>query len=491
MSDRELHFKSAVEIGGLIRTGRLTSVDVTKAMLSRINEIDDIYVSYLHVCGDRALERAATLDREIQLGICRGPLHGVPVAVKDLCYTDFAPTTAGTKIHAGFVPPFTSTVVTRLEAAGAVILGKLAMTEGAYTNHHPDIPYPPNPWNEDYWVGSSSTGSGVGTAAGLCFGSIGSDTGGSIRLPSATCGLTGIKPTWGRVSRHGIFALGDTLDHIGPMTRSVADAAAMLQAVSGWDANDPTSIDAPVPDYMLELEKGIRGMRIGLDRRYAFENTDGDNTSALKSAVAVFEKLGARIVDVEFPEYDEAVKHWNMLCSVETALAHRETYPKRKNEYGAGLSALIELGLSASGLEVAKGNIVRRTFTEALATMFRDVDCMLVPTLPIAIPSLEQMSSYGSDPEKLLSIIRFTAPFDLSGTPTITLPNGFDKNGLMTSMQLAGPRLSEDILIRGGHAFQRATDWHTSEPPMKASILRAEHQSREQGAPAVTNGLHA
>lgn len=468
MSDRELHFKSVVEVAELIRTGRLTSVAVTRAILSRIEAIDDIYVSYLHVCSSRALEQAAVLDREIQLGICRGPLHGVPVAVKDLCFTEFAPTTAGTKIHKGFVPPFTSTVVARLEAAGAVILGKLSMTEGAYTNHHPDIPYPPNPWNEEYWVGSSSTGSGVGTAAGLCYASIGSDTGGSIRLPSATCALTGIKPTWGRVSRHGIFALAETLDHIGPMARSAADAAVMLQAVAGWDVNDPSSIDAPVPDYVMELEKGIRGIRIGLDRKYAFENIDNDNANALEAAIKVFEKQGARIVDIEFPEYDDLIRHWNTLCSVETALAHHDSYPSRKGEYGAGLSGLIDVGLSATGLEIGKGNIARRTFTEALATMFANVDCMIIPTLPIAVPSIQQMSSYGSDPERLLSIIRFTAPFDFSGTPTITMPNGFDKNGLMTSMQLAGPRLSEDILIRGAHAYQRATDWHTREPPLSA-----------------------
>jgi amidase len=468
MSERILHFKSLAEVSQLIREAKLSSVDVTKAMLDRIQKIDGKYVSYATVLRERALEQAAQLDHEIAGGTWRGPLHGVPVAVKDLCYTTFAPTGAGSKLRENFVPPFNSTVVDRLESAGAVMLGKLAMTEGAYTSHHPEIPYPPNPWNEDYWVGSSSTGAGVASATGMCYGSIGSDTGGSIRLPCVTCGLTGIKPTWGRVSRHGVFPLADSLDHLGPMTRSAADAAMMLQAIAGWDKNDPTSIDAPVPDYFGELGKSVRDLRIGLDRDYAFAGVDPANTKALEAAIAKFEQLGARIVPVKFPEYRELIAEWNTLCAVETALAHRETYPTQKGKYGPALAQHIELGSKITGLDVANGFIKRLEFTGALASMFSSIDCMIIPTLPMPVPSLVQMSEYGANPDVLLSIIRFTAPFDLSGTPTITLPNGFDANGLPTSMQLIGPRLSEHVLIRAAHAFQSMTDWHLKEPPMRA-----------------------
>lgn len=468
MSERELHFKSLAEVSQLIRERKLTSVTVTEAMLNRIQKIDKTYVSYITVCRERALELAARLDRELDAGVCRGPLHGVPIAVKDLCYTTFAPTTGGSTVHGKFVPAFNATVVDRLETAGAVTLGKLAMTEGAYTSHHPEIPYPPNPWNEDYWVGSSSTGSGVATSVGMCYGSIGSDTGGSIRLPSVTCGLTGIKPTWGRVSRYGVFALAESLDHLGPMTRSAADAAIMLQAIAGWDKNDPTSIDAPVPDYLAELGRGVRDLRIGLDREYAFAGVDPDNVRALEAAIATFENLGARIVEVKFPKYQEAVAEWNSLCAVETALAHCNTYPARKGEYGPALAQLIELGRSLSGLEIAKGSVRRLELTGALSSMFGSIDCMIIPTLPMPVPSLAQMSEYGANPDVLLSIIRFTAPFDLSGTPTVTLPNGIDANGLPTSMQLVGPRLSEHVLVRAAYAFQNLTDWHLKEPPMRA-----------------------
>lgn len=467
MSERALHFKSLAEVSQLIRERKMSSVEVVRAMLDRIAKVDKTYASYITVCGERALEQAARLDRELDGGNWRGPLHGVPIAVKDLCFTSFAPTTGGTRVHRDFVPTFNATVVDRLETAGAVILGKLAMTEGAYTSHHPEVPYPPNPWNEDYWVGSSSTGAGVATAAGLCFGSIGSDTGGSIRLPSVTCGVTGIKPTWGRVSRYGVFALADSMDHLGPMTRSAADAAIMLQAMAGWDRNDPTTLDTPVPDYLGELGRAVRDLRIGLDREYAFANVDSDNARALEEAIAAMEALGARIVDVRFPDYKEVLARWNLLCAVETALAHRQTYPARKGEYGPALAQLIELGRNADPVDVAEASVQRLAFSGALDSMLAGVDCMIIPTLPMPVPSLAQMSEYGANPDVLLSIIRFTAPFDLAGSPSITLPNGFDASGLPTSMQLIGPRLGESVLVRAGHAFQSVTDWHLRTPPMR------------------------
>ena len=246
----ELPYESLTTVSDRLRRKRLSSSELTDTALRRIAQLDEQYHSYATVLPERALERAKAADAEIARGLWRGPLHGVPIAVKDLCYTTFAPTRAGTTIFKTFTPSFNATVVERLEDGGAVILGKLQMTEGAYTSHHPEVTPPLNPWNTNYWVGSSSTGSGVATSLGLCYGSLGSDTGGSIRFPSATCGLSGIKPTWGRVSRYGVFPLADTLDHVGPMARSVADAAAMLGVIAGADRNDPTTYKAPVPDYL-------------------------------------------------------------------------------------------------------------------------------------------------------------------------------------------------------------------------------------------------
>lgn len=464
MASQPLFFKNLFEVAEMIRKGETTSVAITRNILDRIATVDPHFQSYIHVCRDRALDRAVAADAEMGNGIFRGPLHGIPIAVKDLCYTTFAPTRAGTTIYKDFVPFYNATVVDRLETAGAIVLGKLTMTEGAYTGHHPDIPTPPNPWNADYWVGTSSTGSGVATSAGLCFASLGSDTGGSIRYPCATCGLTGIKPTWGRVSRHGVFALADSLDHIGPMARSAADCAAILQVIAGWDVLDPTSVDTPVPDYVAEVGKGVRDMRIGIDRSYAFGGVDLQVAEALERAIDVFEGLGARVVHVTMPDYDELVAAWIMMCAIETAVAHRDTYPDRASEYGPALAQLIDEGHATTGTEAARGHHLRIAFTQALATMFGEVDCMLCPTMPKLTPSLADMSDYGDDPSVLQAIMRFTAPFDFSGSPTITLPNGIDSAGMPLSMQIVGAHLGEGAIIRAAAAYQSVTDWHTRHP---------------------------
>jgi amidase len=347
-----------------------------------------------------------------------------------------------------------------------VTLGKLKMTDGAYTSHHPFDQAPLNPWNVNYWVGSSSSGSGVATSAGLCYGSIGSDTGGSIRFPSATCGLTGIKPTWGRVSRHGIFPLADSLDHVGPMCRSAADAAAMLGVIAGTDPNDPTALQAPVPNYLARIGDGVRGLRIGVDRKYTQQGIDPQIVTALLEAERTLADLGAEIREVHFPSYEKLVSQWIPMCSVETAQAHLETYPSRAKEYGPELAQLIEQGRSVSGVEIAAIHHERLKFCGRLAALFGDIDLLLIPTMPVPIPTLTKMGEYGADPNILLSILRFTAVFDFSGSPTITLPMGMASDQMPLSMQLVGPHLSEDVLARAAHAFQSITDWHTQRPPI-------------------------
>ena len=466
MKTDQLHYKSLVDLSALIRDGEVTSSEATKAMLDRIDKFDARLNAYATVLAGRAEERAKKLDNELRNGIWRGPLHGVPIALKDLCYTSFAPTAAGTKIYLKFVPSCNATIVDRLERAGAVILGKLKMTEGAYTSHHPDDQAPINPWNADYWVGSSSTGPGVATAAGMCYGSIGSDTGGSIRFPSATCGLTGIKPTWGRVSRYGIFALADSLDHVGPMCRTAADAAAMLGVVAGADPNDPTALRDNVPNYLAAIGDGVRGVRIGIDRSYTQQEIDPQIVTALTEAERVFADMGAEIREVQFPSYEKLVRMWIPMCSVETAVAHVDTYPCRKKEYGPDLAALIEQGRSMSGTDIASIQHERLKFSGRLKSLFDEVDLLLIPTMPVPIPTLAKMSEYGADPNVLLSILRFTAVFDFSGSPTITLPMGMASDRMPLTMQLVGRHVSEDLLARAAHAFQSTTDWHTRRPPL-------------------------
>ncbi len=463
MSLEDLHYLPLLDVSKRIRRRELSPVAVLEATLDRITRLDARARSYTTVVADRARAAAARTEAEIAAGFWRGPLHGIPLAVKDLCETSFAPTSGGMPMQRNWTPDRDATVVRRLEDAGAVIVGKLKMTEGAYTSHHPDDSAPLNPWNAAHWVGSSSTGSGVATALGLCFGSLGSDTGGSIRFPSATCGLTGIKPTWGRVSRHGILPLAASLDHIGPMTRSAADAAAILGAIAGADPNDPTAIQDPVPDYLATLGQSIRGVTIGIDR--SDTGVDGEVAKTVRAAENVLTELGARIREIDFPATDALLRGWIPFCAVETAIAHQASYPAHAAEYGPDLAKLIEHGQRMTAVEFATIMHERLKFSGQLAALFEEVDLLLMPTMPVPVPSLERMAEYGQDDSLLLGLLRFTAPFDFAGNPTITLPSGIDAAGLPLSLQLVGPHASEALLCRAGHAFQQRTDWHTRRPP--------------------------
>src|SRR6266581_1966926 len=260
MPNTPLHFQTISALAASIQSRQVSPVEVTRALLERITQLDGRYKSYATVMADQALEAAKVAEQEIRAGTYRGPLHGVPVAVKDLCFTKGVRTMGGTRVLADQVPTFDATVVARLHAAGAILLGKLNLTEGAMGGYHPDFAIPANPWHAERYAGASSSGSGVATAAGLCFGSLGSDTGGSIRFPAAACGIVGLKPTWGRVSRHGVFPLAPSLDHVGPMARTVADTAATLQVIAGFDPRDPTSRREPVPDYGPALVRGLGGL---------------------------------------------------------------------------------------------------------------------------------------------------------------------------------------------------------------------------------------
>jgi amidase len=466
MSANDLHYLDLVDAARRIKAGALSPVALTEAMLQRIARLDGDLKSYATVTADLALKQARDAEAEIKRGAYRGPLHGVPIAVKDLCYTRGIPTAAGMAIHKAFKPDHDATVVTRFAEAGAIPLGKLQLTEGAFADHHPSITPPVNPWNKDHWSGASSSGSGVATAAGLCFASLGSDTGGSIRFPSAANGVTGLKPTWGRVSRYGVFALAESLDHVGPMTRSAADAAAVLGVIAGPDPNDPTAVPDPVPNYLAGLGRGIRGVRVGVDRAFNTTGVDKDMVQVVDDAVAVLSDLGADVREVKFPSPDRVLKDWLPLCAVETAVAHEATFPKHADQYGPGLRGVIEMGRGLSGFDLTKILIGRAAFRGEVEAFFQDVDLLVIPAQYAASPTTATMATLGEDPKAIEMLLRFTAPFDMTGSPTITLPGGFTAKGLPIAFQLVSRHLDEEFLLRGGHAFQLATDWHKRRPPV-------------------------
>ncbi len=460
----DLHDLTLTEVATKIRDREVSASEVTSHMLARIEAHDGALRSYATVMAEVATAQAAAADKEIAAGNHRGPLHGVPFGVKDLCATKDAPTHVGSIALRDWNPGVDATVTARLREAGAVFVGKLQMTEGAFAVHHPDIAPPVNPWNADYWMGVSSSGSGVATAARLCYGSLGTDTGGSIRFPSHACGVSGLKPTWGRVSRANAFALSETLDHIGPMARSAADCAAILGVIAGLDPHDPTTLPDPVPDYLGEIDQGIKGVRIGLDERYCSERVEPDVTRLVMQAADVLRGRGAEIKPVSFPDTTVMVDRWGDFCGADTALAHEATYDKFKAQYGPVLSGLIEAGRALSGVEHARIQIERGKFAGAYAALFTDVDLVLQPAQPYTTPTLAFTETLGAEPGSVERLIAFTAPHDMAGVPTMSLCGAFDEAGVPYGFQLSGPRLSEALLLRAGHAYQQDTDWHTRAP---------------------------
>jgi amidase len=469
---RPLHYLDIGELAGMIRTGSVSSRDVTQALLDRIAALDGELHAYTLVMADAALAQAAAADRQIAAGGWRGPLHGVPVAVKDLFDVEGWPTRAGMRLRSQPPAARDATVVRRLKDAGAVLIGKPELTEGAYSDHHPRVVPPRNPWRADHWPGISSSGSGVAVAAGMAYGSLASDTGGSFRWPSAANGLTGLKPTWGRVSRHGAAELAASLDHVGTMARSAVDAGILLGAIAGADPDDPTASPAPVPDFAAAAGAGagagagasLTGFRIGVDAAWNRDDVDASTRQVLADALATFAALDAEIVDVRFPAVAQAIADWVPTCAVEAAVAHQARYRAMRDDYGAVLAAVIEAGQALSGTEYQAILLRRAAFRGRVDHVMATVDVLLTPVQPFAPLTLAQIRTLGAQPDLIARLQRYTCPFNMSGHPTLTLPGGFTAHGMPVGIQLVAPRWREDALVRAGAAFQARTAWHRRHP---------------------------
>jgi len=458
-----------------LAAGDVSPVEATRAMLDRIAARDGTLHSYVHVTARAAMDAARTAEREIAAGRRRGPLHGVPLAVKDLFWTADAPTAGGTAILCNHRPSADATVVRRLREAGAILLGKLQMTEGAYSDHHPSVTAPKNPWNADYWTGISSSGPGVAVAAGLCFGALASDTGGSIRWPSAACGVTGLKPTWGRVSRHGALELAASLDHVGVMARSAADAGLLLAAIAGPDPLDPTAVVDRVPDLAgitvgtdptaaVDPVPDLAGITVGIDPSWNGEDVDNEVQAVVAAAATTLRDLGATLVEVEVPEVTGSIADWPANCAVEAAVAHEATFPARAAEYGPVLRGVLVCGLRLSGTDYQKILLRRTALRGAFDRLLAGIDLLLCPVQPFAPITLETFGTMGEQPDLIARLQRYTCVFNMTGSPALTLPGGFDGAGLPIGVQLVAGRLREDLLVRAGIAYQRAADWHERRP---------------------------
>lgn len=453
------------EVAPLIERREISPVELTEAMLARIEALDGKINSYLLVTNDLALKQARAAEAEISSGHYRGPLHGIPIALKDLVNTAGIATTCASTILRDFKPGYDAAVVERLQAAGTITLGKLNLTEFALYGYHPDFEPPHNPWNLEYWSGVSSSGSGAATAASLCFGCLGTDTGGSIRFPAAACGIVGIKATFGKVSRYGVFPLADTLDHIGPMTRCVADAATMLGVLEGRDPRDGSTRIDPQSDYAAAIAQGCQGLRIGIDRTYCTTDTDPLMSDALFAAVELMSEHGATVVELNAPEIANAAEHWMAVCAVDALIGHKDLYPQRADEYGPVFRSLLEHGTTVSAVEYARATRQRQETRALIDELLEGIDVMVCPAMPA--PAGPQPGPQDVMPvADVAPLVRYAAPTNFSGHPSITLPNGFTPTGLPTAMQFIGRHGDEASIIRAAAAYEAMTDWHKRRPAL-------------------------
>jgi aspartyl-tRNA(Asn)/glutamyl-tRNA(Gln) amidotransferase subunit A len=454
----ELAWLGIADLGPLLARRQLSPVALCRALLDRCERLEPQLHAFITLSPDRILAEAETAAKELAAGRVRGPLHGVPIAVKDLCWTRGERTTGGSKVLADFVPGEDGTVVARLRAAGAIVFGKTNTPEFAYgplNQYH----YGPshNPWDVGRFTGGSSMGAAAVLAGGLAPGAIGSDTGGSIRGPAFWSGVTGLKPTYGRVPLRGVVALATSLDHVGPMARSAHDCALLLGVMAGADPLDATTVETPVPDYAAELAGSVRGLRVGVVRGYFWEALPADIAAAVTAALETLRGLGLALEDVEVPEWPDAVEASKVLIRCEAAAEYRTVLKERAAELLPEVRERLELGAATPAPDYVDALRAGARLRAGLRERFRRVDLLALPGRDQPAPRMEASGKL-LEP---LSPRNFMSPLNVAGIPALTVPCGFDGQGLPIGLQLVGPAWTEATLLRVAHAFQQASDWHT------------------------------
>lgn len=463
---------SLVELGGQIKAGKISSVDLVQATLARIDQLNPRLNCYITVMRDSALRDAQTADEEIRRGNRRGSLLGIPVSVKDIFATKGVRTTAGSKVLRDWVPDHDATIVQRLRNAGAILIAKANQHEFSYgvTSNNPHFGPVRNPWDTNLVPGGSSGGSAAAVAAALCVASIGSDSGGSIRIPSAACGVTGLKPTYGRVSRFGAVPLAWSMDHVGPIAKTAADAAVLLSVLAGADPNDSTCSEEPVPDYPAALSGRIDGLRIGWPQQYFSENVDSEIQTAVDAAVTALEKLGARRVPVDLPHLELCPGIAAQITLAEASSYHEPYFRKAPDDYGEEPRRKVEAGFYLLASDYVKSQRARTLLHNTFARAFEEVDVIAAPTVPAFPPPVgEEWVQSGSLREHVIdAFTRLNIPCDLTGHPAISVPCGLSAAGLPIGLQLMGRPFHESAVLRAAHAYQTRTDWHLRRAPSPA-----------------------
>jgi len=470
MKQDDLCFLTISELSGMIRSKEISPVEVTEALLNRIERLNPRLNAYITVTKEEAVKSAKAAERAIKAGKYSGPLHGVPIAVKDLMNTKGVRTTSGSKILADYVPSEDATVVQRLRRAGAILLGKLNLHEFAFgaTNENPHYGPARNPWDADRITGGSSGGSGVATAASMCMGSLGTDTGGSIRIPASLCGIVGLKPTYGRVSCYGVTALSWSLDHIGPMTKSVEDAALMLQEIAGWDPKDATTAVQPVPNYSRALRKGVTGLKLGVPKALFFDILDGQVEKGVMNAVRLLERLGASVEEIAIP-YVELSRSAALTIVAGEATSYHEKYLSTQPEaYGPDVRMRLENGRFVLAKDYVKALRFKRLFREGVEKVLKNVDVIVTPTTPIAATKIgETTVKVGDGMEEIRAMLpRLTTPFNVSSMPAISVPCGLTSSGLPIGLQIAGRPFDEATVLSVAYAYEQNRPQGKLRPPV-------------------------
>jgi aspartyl-tRNA(Asn)/glutamyl-tRNA(Gln) amidotransferase subunit A len=475
MASADLADRTIAELAPLVERREVSPVELTEAALARLEATEPRLNAFITRLGDRAREAARAAEREIAGGRYRGPLHGMPISLKDIFDTRGIRTTSGSRILADHVPDRDSAVAERLAAAGTILIGKTNLHEFAYgvTTNNPHYGATRNPWNPERVPGGSSGGSAAAVAVGAGLASMGTDTGASVRLPASFCGIVGLKPTYGRISKYGVLTLAWSLDHPGPMTRCVRDAALMLAATAGPDPRDPCCADEPVADgesrrILAGLDRGARGLRIGLPRAYFFDGAGDEVRRAVEAAVGVLIAQGAETVEVELPHIDLAPRALTAIIAPEASAFHREWLAERPDDYGRDVIERLEGGFLISGVDYVHAQRLRRLVREDFRAAFERVDVVATPTAPVPAFPIGDSSVVlrGETVEARGVATRFTSPFNLTGLPAISVPCGFSDDGLPIGLQLVGAPFDEATVLRAAQAYESATDWHTRRPPL-------------------------
>jgi len=452
-----------------LRARSVSSVELTEAALARVERLDPGLRAFITVTASPAIERARQADAELAAGRDRGLLHGIPIALKDLFTTRGVRTTCGSKIYENFVPDINAAVVERLEAAGAISLGKLNMHELAYgiTSSNPHFGPVRNPWDTERIPGGSSGGSAAVVAAGIVYAAMGSDTGGSIRIPAAFCGTVGLKPTYGRVSRYGALPLGYSLDHMGPLTRSVRDAAIVLNAIAGFDPRDPASSRHPTVDYVPDEGCSIRGLRVGFPEDSYFERLDGDVESSVRGAIARAASLGAEVKPVWVPDM-AALNAVGRVILLAEASAVLEPHLGNRSHFGADVLALLDQGRLLPATDYINAQRLRRKLRREFSRLWSEVHCLITPTTPNTAPRIGEMTVRlgGQEEDTRLASTRLVRGINVLGLPALSIPCGLASNGLPIGLQVIGPAFQEALVLRVGAALE---DGGVGIPPCPAA----------------------